>query len=103
MDRTNRRTRCVNRGRKGSCCIYLRENRSTLKEIKSTVQENSVPNGSRMSVRVIGEDTAENSFHSKMIVRSDRRRNREVGRRINRDVRRRRADREEVDISRCIC
>jgi hypothetical protein len=43
MDRTNRRTKWINRAINGSPFIYEWANNITLAEIKSTTRENNIP------------------------------------------------------------
>jgi len=60
---TNKMTRIVNRLRKISELMYVLVNNITLAEINKTVEEKSVPIGSRMIGKLIEEELIENTSH----------------------------------------
>jgi len=59
-------TREVNRGRKGSVCIYEVENISTFIEINKIVDANNREKGSRSRVKLIWVVERESRFHSRI-------------------------------------
>lgn len=72
----------VNRGRKGSVCIYEVENRRTFIEINRMVEANNRAEGSKSRVKLICRVERERRFHSRMEVEVERERykvNRNVG------------------------
>ena len=68
MDKTNNKTKMVNRLINLSVDIYSVEKCNTFAEINSTVHENISPFGSRIIINIIGVDKIFNRFHSNKVV-----------------------------------
>ena len=67
IDKTNSRTKMVNRSLNFSSSIYTVENINTFAEIKITVAENIIPTVSAISVNIIGVEVTY-IVHSKIHV-----------------------------------
>ena len=67
IERTNKMTRTVNRGIKGSEDMYVEVNNITFAEISMTTDENAVPHGSIINVINTGT-CGDISSHSKITV-----------------------------------
>lgn len=74
IDKIKRITKMVNRGRKGSVCIYEVENRRTFIEINKMAEANSRAGGSNSRVKLICRVERERRFHSRIEVEVEKER-----------------------------